>query len=108
MRICSLPMASTRRPLVRAAVVLSLVAVGACGVHAKHGMDVPPKELTYADACTLQAYFDERAAAGLSAPQANDEMPATNDTGRTNGEGTDLPKDPLARPRFGKLLRDEN
>jgi hypothetical protein len=96
-----------RRHLAHATAIALFVGIGACGVHAKHGMDVPPKELTYADDCQLQAYFDERAAAGLTAPQANDEMLATNDKGRTIGEGTYLLKDPLSRRRFGKLLRDE-
>lgn len=95
------------RSLTRACALASIALVGACGARSRHGMDIPPKELTYSDDCKLQAYFDERAAAGLSAPQAADEMLATNDKGRTIGEGTYVLKDPQARRRFGRLLRDE-
>lgn len=98
--------ASLRRPI-GACVVSSLALVAACGVRARHEMDVPPKELTYADACRLQTYFDERANAGLTAPQAADEMLATNDKGQTIGEGTYVLKDPLARRRFARLLRED-
>jgi hypothetical protein len=96
-----------------AAVVLTGLLVGACatmigcGITSKRDLGIPPKELTFSDACNLQAYFDQRAAASLAAPQAADEMLATNEKGQTIGEGTYVLKDPLARRRLGRLLRDE-
>ena len=102
-----------RPALLRSIRGLALISIAtsailpACGISSKRDMSVPPKELTFADACGLQEYFDQRATAGLTAPQAADEMLATNEKGQTVGEGTYVLKDPLARRRFGRLLREE-
>jgi hypothetical protein len=92
------------RPIVVSLVAMTLLA---CGITSKRDMSVPPKELTFNDACSLQEYFDQRAAAALTSPQAADEMLATNEKGQTIGEGTYVLKDPLARRRFARLLREE-
>lgn len=70
-------------------------------------MKAPAHVMTYEDACGLQAYFDERRSASLAPPKADDEIVATNEKGQTIGEGTYRLRDPLARRRFAKLLRDE-
>jgi len=82
------------------------IALG-CGARSKRDMSMPPREVTYNDACSLQEYFDQRIAAGLPSPAAADEMLATNAKGQTVGEGSYVLKDPLARRRFARLLREE-
>lgn len=91
-------------------VLCTLVGLGVsvgCGASSKRDMNMPPKEVTYADACNLQEYFDQRANAGLAAPKAIDETQATNEKGQAVGEGTYELRDPLARRRFGRMLREE-
>ena len=102
-------LAPSRTSALPALVLASLLAasVASCGARSKRDMSVPSREVTYADACNLQSYFDERASAGLTSPQAADEMLATNSKSQTIGEGTYLLKDPMARQRFARLLRDE-
>ena len=90
--------------LLLAAVACTAIA---CGPSSKRDMSMPPRELTYADACNLQDYFNQRSAAGLAAPKAADEMVATNAKGQTIGEGSYVLQDPLSRRRFARLLRDE-
>src|SRR5262245_56388190 len=94
--------------------IASLFAVGfvfamtsACEAHSKREMNAPVRELTYADSCGLQDYFDQRATASLPPPKASDEMLATNTKGQTIGEGSYELTDPLARRRFARLLTDE-
>ena len=87
--------------------ILVAVAGIGCGARSKRDMSMPPREVTYSDACALQEYFDQRIAAGLPSPAAADEMLATNAKGQTIGEGSYVLKDPLARRRFARLLREE-
>ncbi|GAC1352399.1 MAG: hypothetical protein NVS3B20_17370 [Polyangiales bacterium] len=86
--------------------LLATSAAG-CGAQSRRDMSMPPREVTYSDACGLQDYFDQRAAAGLPAPVAADEMLATNAKGQTIGEGSYVLKDALTRRRFARLLLDE-
>jgi hypothetical protein len=91
-------------------VVVAVALVGSligCGARSKRDMSMPPREVTYSDACALQDYFDQRLAAGLPSPSAADEMLATNEKGQTIGEGSYVLKDPLARRRFARMLREE-
>jgi hypothetical protein len=83
------------------------VVLCACGASSKRDMNMPPREVTYADACNLQDYFDQRHNAGLVPPKAEDEMTATNAKGQTIGEGSYVLRDPLARRRFARMLREE-
>ncbi len=99
----------SRRTATAAAILVagSLFALHGCGARSKRDMSMPPHEVTYSDACSLQDYFDQRLSAGLPAPSAADEMLATNAKGQTIGEGTYVLKDPMARRRFARLLKEE-
>ena len=85
----------------------AIVALLACSVRSRRDPEVPGKEVTFDDACGLQAYFDERRAANLGPPKAADEMLATNAKGEVLGEGHYVLGDHLARTRFARLLREE-
>ncbi len=63
--------------------------------------------MTYEDACELQSYFDQRRSAFLEAPKAEDEKVSTSEKGVVTGSGSYRLKDPLARRRFARLLREE-
>ncbi len=92
------------RPVAAALVLLPLLA---CGPSSKRDAEVPARSLTYDDACGLQDYFDERRASNLPPPAAADESVAIDEKGLTAGIGSYVLSDPMARRRFGKLLRDE-
>lgn len=88
-------------------VLLSFVALAACGPSSKRDAKTPANELTYDDACKLQDYFDERRANQMKPLKAEDEAILTTEGGKTFGEGNYRLSDAMARRRFARLLRDE-
>jgi hypothetical protein len=89
------------------AAALLLSPILACGPKSRRDPDTPAREITYDDACELQAYFDERRASQLPSPKAADETVAVDEKGQTIGRGSYLLADPMARRRFARMLRDE-
>jgi hypothetical protein len=99
---------SYNQGVLRASLTVCAVALlVACGPSSRRSMKTPAHAVTYDDACGLQDYFDQRRAASLPRPSAEDEVIATNEKGQTIGEGTYKLHDPLAKRRFARLLREE-
>jgi len=93
--------------VLRASLALLALAIVSCGPSSRRSMKTPARELTFEDACGLQDYFDQRRLASLPRPTAEDEVTATDEKGQTIGEGTYKLRDPLAKRRFARLLREE-
>lgn len=91
----------------RTALALVALAAISCGPSSRRDMKTPAREMTFEDACGLQEYFDQRRAASLPRPVAEDEVVATNENGQIIGEGTYRLRDPLSKRRFARLLREE-
>jgi hypothetical protein len=88
-------------------ITLAVSALVSCGPSTRRDMKTPAREVTFEDACGLQDYFDQRRLASLPRPIAEDEVTATDEKGQTIGEGTYKLRDPLAKRRFARLLREE-
>jgi len=97
---------SVRVPTVAFPVLAALALVACEGARTNRDIRAPAHEMTYDDTCGLQEYFDERQASKLKPPSAEDERISVSEAGKTIGEGS-YKLDPMARRRFGKLLRQE-
>lgn len=87
--------------------VLAAASLCACGPSTRRSLKDPAPQMTYEDSCDLQSYFDQRRTAFLEAPVADDEKVSVNEKGVTTGSGGYRLKDPLARRRFARMLREE-
>jgi hypothetical protein len=98
---------SQTKSFLRASLFASIATLVACGVTSRRDGSVLPSQVMKTDDCHLQAYFDDRRAAGLPSASANDESSSTNSKGENFGEGTYELNDPMIRRRFAQLLKEE-
>jgi hypothetical protein len=87
--------------------LIAAAALAGCGPSTARDPNVSGIQTSYDDGCDLQAYFDGRAGTNLPAPAPVTESVREDERGRVVGEGDYELRDPVARDRLARMLREE-